>query len=569
MKRRGEPLSPPRFPDKRAALLLFACTLLVRLICLFGGVDRTWPHSIYYEGDAPRWADWAEALAHGEPYQFDLPIWSPAVAYLLHAAAALGFDGFLAMKVAWCVLSAASVALVFLAFRREFPTGASLAAALLCLAHFSQYQLATSLNNELPYLLLIVAIVLLTLSPPSWSRSASLGALHGLATLVRPEHLLLLLVLAARDVAVERRAAPGPRLRAWLLAARRPAVLFGAALLVCLPWSIHATRATAAYNRTAVVAADYASAAVPLTAQARAFFDSLPPFCRGQNLAFVCHIAGQRGLSELDAAAARQILLEAFGALPEPLRTPVFVSSQGPLSFALANHPAAEGGFSLAALDERMSDPGGLNLAIPSHLRLYNHGFAAGWGYVAQHPDAALQNFALKFLRFARGAAPAFSSLRIPFGRDGVRAAVDLTTPVGWAAASLTLVFLALAAVGARRALRAGPGRVWLLIVAYKLVVTALFYGYARQAASIYPALAILAALGAAALLPRPPLRAARRLCGALLAGALLLVIAADVYVATTRPLIEVIGPAEAAPQYGAEAWTAPSEIRLLHHPRR
>src|SRR5688572_15074483 len=70
--------------DGAAALGVFAIALLVRLLFLSGSADRGWPHSVYYEGDAPEWVRWANALDRGERYEFDLPLRSPAVAYLMH-----------------------------------------------------------------------------------------------------------------------------------------------------------------------------------------------------------------------------------------------------------------------------------------------------------------------------------------------------------------------------------------------------------------------------------------------------------------------------------------------------
>lgn len=553
-----------RAAEVRIALGLFALTALVRLICLFGSVDRAWPHSTFYEGDAPRWADWAAALARGEPYQFDLPIWSPAVAYVMFFAGKLEVTGFLSLKVIWCLLSAATVSLAYTAFRREFSRRVSFFAAGVCLAATSQYQLATSLNNETLYQLLVVLIVLISLRRDGWGRSVGLGVLHGTAILVRAEHMLLVLMLAAWDWfdACRMRSDLTPRgARRLIIAAIRPGVMCFVGVVVCLPWSVHATRATARYNDTAIVPADYSNAEIPLTPDARAFFDAMPAFCRGQNLMFACHAAREERAQILDAATALAVLLDAFGTLPEPLRTPVFVSSQGPLSFALANHPAAEGGFSLAALDERMSDPGGLNLAIPSHLYLYNHGYAAGWEYVARDPQTAIANAGRKCARFARGLTPAFTSLQIPFGRDGLRAAVDLTTPQGVAPAVLTLLAVAVIIVGCTRALTRGSGRLWLMVVAYKLAVTILFYGYARQAASVLPAFAVLAASGAAWPAVRLHVPVRTRSIG--LVGVVALIAGADAWVAATHPVVEVTGRAEAAPRFGREAWTSSEGIVL------
>ena len=56
---------------------------------------------------------------------------------------------------------------------------------------------------------------------------------------------------------------------------------------------------------------------------------------------------------------------------------------------------------------------------------------------------------------------------------------------------------LALLAAGTVVAFGRRGGVAWVLVLAYKLAVTVAFYGYARQAASIAPALFALVALGA------------------------------------------------------------------------
>src|SRR5688572_4175872 len=109
------------------AAAVFAVALAVRLLFLFSSPDRIWPHSIYYEGDAPVWVEWAGALDRGVPFEFDLPLRAPAVAYLLHwATAGVIEPPFTDFKVLWCVMSAAACGLAYLCFVRIFTRRVSL-----------------------------------------------------------------------------------------------------------------------------------------------------------------------------------------------------------------------------------------------------------------------------------------------------------------------------------------------------------------------------------------------------------------------------------------------------------
>ena len=89
-------------------------------------------------------------------------------------------------------------AIAFAAFRREIRSPMAATVALLLGASFSQYVLATSLNNETPYALLLVALVWGTgkfVDRPSWLLAAGLGVVHGAASLLRPEHPLVVILL--------------------------------------------------------------------------------------------------------------------------------------------------------------------------------------------------------------------------------------------------------------------------------------------------------------------------------------------------------------------------------------
>jgi len=126
--------------------------LVTRLLFLFSRADAQWPHSVFYEGDAAEWVRWAQALGRGQPYEFNLPLRSPGVAYILYLLGAgdTTLHSYLAWKALWCVMSAATCALAYWGFVMVFPRRVSLIAAGLSVFSFGGYVLATSLNNETP-----------------------------------------------------------------------------------------------------------------------------------------------------------------------------------------------------------------------------------------------------------------------------------------------------------------------------------------------------------------------------------------------------------------------------------
>jgi hypothetical protein len=147
--------------------------------------------------------------------------------------------------------------------------------------------------------------------------------------------------------------------------------------------------------------------------------------------------------------------------------------------------------------------PGDLALEYPPHLRLVARGHAVGAGWIRREP-AAFARLALRKLRiFWEGAALGLTGWGLPLGLSGTRRAVDLVTPdASLPAEAWRLAVLALAIAGAWKHRRAPALHPWLLFVASRLVVTILFFGYARQGALIAPVIALLAALAAEPWLP-------------------------------------------------------------------
>lgn len=519
------------------AAALGLLTLLLRLGFLFASKDRKWPHSVLYEGDAPLWVEWLKANAEGRPFEYGLPIHSPAVTWVLGLlTGGVVPQDFTGPKVIWCICSALTVPLVYLVGVRTVGRAPAIVASLWAAFAFHASVLATSLNGEVLYTLALMLIVLATslaaarTGPMSWLLCAVAAVIHGLAILIRAEHTLLLFMLCALGIVtprwlwrgpVQTNATPAssssephlpPRhhpispLKTRSLQALMTVAI---AISVCLPWSIQGTRATNEMNKWSVSLPNYDTLSPVWTADARAYMDTLPPFVRNDNAAYLSSLALQARQPQIDADRVRQYFLDEFAYIPEPLKTPVFVSSQGPMSFALANHPASGGGFSRAAFDARFGPEPNLTFALPSHLKLYNRGFQVGIDYIRSDPGAWLSLVGQKLIRFEGGITGGLGQTNFPLGRTLLRYPVDLAvTP----ATSFTpeagevdpivppnrsshwwrWTILGLLLVGSTILIVQRQGTIWLVIILYKLIVTVAFYGYARQSASILPAFAIL-----------------------------------------------------------------------------
>ncbi|MCC6409242.1 MAG: glycosyltransferase family 39 protein [Planctomycetes bacterium] len=477
---------PSRAPRWGVALGLFALAFGLRAAFLFASSDAAWPHSMRYEGDAPVWARWAAALARGESFEYDLPLRAPGAAYLVHL---LGGPPFETLKLAWCALSAATVASLYLVVGRLAGTRVGLLAAVWLAFSFGDYQLATSLNNETPYALALLASVALTVrwvERPALASSLALGVVHGAASLLRAEHVAFVALASAWAL-----------VRVWPTVERRSRALVGTAcvalalLATCAPWAWRAHVATWRFNHLSGLI-DYHKFVPPWSGDAWRELDRLPGFARRPNATLLTDLRRAAGDDEVGLDDVERFFAD-WGSTPEPIAEWTLVTWKAPLDFALANHPASDGGFSRAALqDGRDPDPT-FSFARPSHLRLLNHGWSIGWESLAGDPAQSASLLAAKLARFADGATLGFGARDLPYGAGGVRRPIDLTVPVGgrvW-----RLLIGAVLACGAWLAWRRRVGGLFLLVLLYKLAVTLAFYGYARQAASIGFVFAFLGAL--------------------------------------------------------------------------
>ena len=524
---------------RRQVVLLFALALAARLLFLLATPDVDWAGSALYKGDAVLWLEWAAALEQGRAFELGLPLRPPGMAYLV---AALGSPAGVAwLKLLWCALGAATAALFAAAARQSFGARVAWTVGLVGALSTGLLGLSTSLNNETPYLVLLGASFLfhpaLLAARRAWL-FAPWAALHALACLIRVEHLALFLLLAGW-LAVRRWRGGSNAARSALAAAGLAAAIGFLAPLV--PWHLRAWRAIAQFNHGGAGAAaslaldqvEQAVAGLRWEESARREGDALPAFARRQSSLFVAATAAYRGATSLRGEDFA-VLDEAFGCRPGPLPARPFVALYGPLSFALAQHPGAGGGFSRAALLEPPPLAGGagrypppliaglpprnLALAYPPHACMVADGYRHGWRSIRAKPAAALRRAGESLRIFWSGAALGLTGRSVPLGLAGLRRPVDLAAPEPRPAVTiwrfLVLALCALGVVAARDRAALAP---WLLFLASKLLVTILFFGYARQGAACIPALAVLAALTldrwllapAAQRWPRVPRRAA------------------------------------------------------------
>lgn len=580
----GAPLGLPRerrlgAGDLAIAAAFMSAALAVRLLSLHHGPDAPWPHSMLYEGDAPVWVQWAQAIGRGEPFEADLAFRTPGVAFLL---AWLGLDAapFTAAKTLWCVLSAATAGALYLVVARWFARPAALVAATLCTASFGQIALATSLNNEAPYALLVVLAVGGTLAlaeRPRWWLCAALGALHGAAMLLRAEHMLLLAMLVVVGAVLGRRAG-------WRRSLAAQAAVVLVAVAACAPWSLRSHAAAQRFNTALDAPLPYDSMWPEWSPDAAAALEELPAFARAPHFRAICRRSLEERWPAVDAARVRAYF-DALGPVPAPVPEWTLVSFKGPLDFALANDPRADGGFSRAGLADGDDAAPAFSFARPAHARLVEDGYAVGLGHIARDPARWLSQCGEKALRFADGATTGLGLANWPYPPAFVREPVDMAVAarsdgLWWRVATLGLL-----AVGCVVAARRPGGTVLLVVLAYRLAVTLAFYGYARQSAAIGPILFAIMGIGLASCIAAIRSRvmnagtvdepgARPRLAAGLAAGIAATAVVGVAIAATVRAPALRARPAQPtgvivpAPQWSADAFESNTRLVLEPLPR-
>lgn len=497
----------------------FVLALVMRLLFWQATPDASWPHSAYYQGDAPLWLEYAYALDNDLAFEQGLPLRPPGNGYLIAALWDGQTSSIATLKLIWCVLGATAVALFARLALSHFGLIAGALTGLILACARPLLLLSTSLNNETPYLVLVATSLLLwPKAQDTTLRRGLFGAAIGLATLFRVEHLLFL-VGALALIVWQARARPGRDLL------RVPVPALAGFILVILPWQLEAMAASRRFNDVEPILPPATAQSLAQNEQGLAFMHwhddavaeraRLPAFIRRTASNFVAATVAWRGGQEVRGSDFA-ILEQAFGAPVAPISERPLIALYGGLNFLLANHADARGGFSRVALDRKPPlaggiesypptfvyglPPNGLAFTYPPHLAAVNHGYSQAWTWIGAEPAAFLRLEARKLALFAAG----WQGLGGP-GRGfvGLRRPVDLTisaSPWAWTWPAL-LVVAALwgLASGAQRDLKMPI----LLAFAVPLVAALAFFGYARLGATALPALVILASAGLATFLGR------------------------------------------------------------------
>ncbi len=505
--------------------IIFALALVMRLLFWQATPDAEWSHSAYYKGDAPIWLDYARAIQQDVPYELGLPLRPPGNGYLLAALWDGDANHLGRLKLLWCLLGAATASLFYAAARRSFGVWVG------CLVGFGVaighgwMVLSTSLNNETPYLFLVAwSLYFLpslhaAVKPQSW-RLLLWGGVQAVACLVRVEHalffgfLMLWLLRHWTDAATPRR---------WRRVGLASGLVAVAFVTVLAPWHLQAWDACRRFNTEEPevnAATEQAYRQVEQALQGMRWQDDavaerqgLPAASRramGNFVAATVFVRGQREVRAADFA----ILEEAFGSRPTPLAEHPFIALYGGLNFYLANNPEAPAGFSRGPLNAPPPLTGGagrypapligglpppdLALSYPPHLDIVNLGYRKGLAWIVDQPMAFAAHLWQKGRIFWHGATLGIGGYNLPFGNGGLRHRVDLVVPHRTTAVILwQLAWLAVLLWGSWRLLRLRqwaflPWAAWL---ASKVVVTAAFFGYARQGVGVSPVLFLLLAV--------------------------------------------------------------------------
>ena len=230
-----------RHPVALGAAATFSLSLLLRWLYLQASPDRAWPFSIFFYGDARFFHAYAADLARGHTGPATLPYHPPLFPWLLgllYRVLGPPQGSAYPYKLALALLNAGTVAFTGWWWRKVLGTGWSLLGAALFASSFGWLVLSTTYSNEVLYVLFLSATCALMLqhrAGPTWTGAVLLGAVMGLGSLTRAEHLYLWPFLLAW---------------AWLYRGATPprtlALRWGAALLVTAvvlaPWAIHNAR---------------------------------------------------------------------------------------------------------------------------------------------------------------------------------------------------------------------------------------------------------------------------------------------------------------------------------------
>ncbi len=503
-------------------VLFFVLALVLRILFLQATPDAAGPYSPYYKGDTPIWLDYAQAIQSSSTFDQGIPMRPPGIAYLVALLWNGQENGFLHLRLIWSFMGAGVVALFFLAVWRSFDPRVAVIATLIATASTGLMILSTSVNNETPYLLLVIGSFTLWEQIRHRPRLHTLliwSALHGIACLIRVEHVLFFALVTAYLMWAWARV-PDQKW-AWKRSLGRGLLVLSLFALPLIPCQLHIWEQVEHFNHEplpvnrateqAFVQLERALEGFRWSEEAAQDRAALPAFCRRPISNFVAATVAMRGGKEVGGGDF-QIIDEAFGSRPEPIESHPFISIYGGLNFCLANNSQAIGGFTRAPLEAPPPLAGGssrypefliaglpppeLVLSYPPHLEIVNHGYRLGWEWILNNPGGYLSLAMNKIHIFWSGVTLGFGGYNLPLGVSGVRRLVDLVVPEGgigvalWRWAGLALILWGMWL--GRREEALVP---WMLLLATKVITTLAFYGYAREGAVIIPVFALLLGL--------------------------------------------------------------------------
>ncbi len=554
---------------------IVACAIAMRGCFLWGSPDRSWPHSALYEGDAPLWIRFAQSIRDGRPFEFGLPVHPPGMAWILAWVAPLGANSnYLLIKLIVAVLGSVNCLLAASLARRHFGTFVGATTGLLCAASFGLTVQSATLNNETPYTLLLLLSILMIhrgAQPISLGRAALWGGVNAFAALLRPEHVLIFAMLPAYSLRRGTDASQRSRRHSRTAVALVALATF---TLIPIPWSIRAYDAITRFNTVEAEPVNYDALGIPWAIDARDRFAEFPAFARLPNARLLSALSRQRNQKEVTRPFIEKWLVEEVQYTPRPLNPITFISNQGPLAFALANHAHADGGFSTTLLDSVMGMPpseGAVStndfaFGNPRHLRLYQHGYFAGLQFIYLNPVAAMSLAGKKLAIFMSGVASGVTLWNIPAGVTGTRRPVDQLAANLSDAKLWSLLILALVMVGVFTALRRRIGGTLLVVIGAKLLITLAFFGYARQGVAALPLVYAFVALGIERLFITPfvqPGPAALRLGRQCFYGVCAFILISSLWLGGRGWSYDITGLADPAPQWGASAFESHQPLRI------
>ena len=428
----------------RAAIsftVVFAFAFLIRVVFLHSNLDRDWPFSIFYYGDAAHFHEYAVDLIEGRLYDNGIPYHPPLFAWLLsliYRIQGIPTASGYACKLWLAALNAATVAMAWAWLRSMLPARWGWIAAGCLTFHFGWLVFSVTFNNETLYALLLTATAAICWRHRnllSWKAALLLGICMAGGALTRAEHLglwpfMMLFLWSCRD----RKSSLRDHLLRW-------GASIAVSMLLILPWAIRNYRTIGDYNR--------------LTAQL------------------------------------------------EPISRAALVTAYGPVNFALANNDSSDGGFRPDLLTQ-IGAQGKINLEDPRQRRYFIHGYAEGRRWIAGHPAGAARLAVRKIDRLLDAFRLGFGVSNAPAGLTGSRPPVDLFLPdtvlLKWPIVLLLAAGMALSFLP-----RYVEYRLCTLIVLHRLMITVLFFGYVRAMVMMLPVLLPLLLLPIVILAERIP----------------------------------------------------------------